>query len=77
MIEADDKLVDGITFRNVLILTTCVRKDDDKFYAQLYLEEALIGIKNNLIDFNIDMYLTIDSVIDDKIWLELVGIILL
>ena len=41
MIEADDKLVDGITFRNVLILTTCVRKDDDKFYAQLYVEEAL------------------------------------
>ena len=37
----DDKLPDDITFKNVLILMTCVIKDDDKFYPQPFLEETL------------------------------------
>ena len=41
MIEADDKLVDEITFKNAVILIRCFRKDDDKFYAKLYADEAL------------------------------------
>ena len=39
--DSDDKLPDDITFKNVVILMICVIKDDDKFYPQLFLEEAL------------------------------------
>ena len=35
-----DKLPDYITFKNVLILITCINKDDEKFYPQIPLEEA-------------------------------------
>ena len=36
-----DELTDNITFKNVVILMTCVIKDGDKCYPQLFLEEAL------------------------------------
>ena len=39
--DSDDKLPADITFKNVVILMICVIKDGDKFYPQLFLEEAL------------------------------------
>ena len=42
LIDIDNKLPDGITIKNVVILMTCVGKDDDKFYPQIFLEEALL-----------------------------------
>ena len=44
LIETDDKLPDDITFKNDVILMTCVIKDDDRFYPQLFLEEEWIRI---------------------------------
>ena len=41
LINADDKLSDDITLKNDVILMACVIKDGDKFYQQLFLEEAL------------------------------------
>ena len=41
LIDTDDKLPHNITLKNAVILTTCVIKDSDKFYPQLFLEEAL------------------------------------
>ena len=41
LIDADDKLSDDITLKNDVILMACVIKDGDKFYQQLFLEEAL------------------------------------
>ena len=38
MTDTDDKLEDDITSKNVVILMTCVRKDDDKYYPQTFLE---------------------------------------
>ena len=40
-IDADDKLSNDIIFKNIVILITCVITDDNKFYLQLLLEEAL------------------------------------
>ena len=40
--DTDDELSDDINFKNIVILMTCVIKDDDKFYPQLFLEEALL-----------------------------------
>ena len=40
LIDIDDKLPDGITFKKVVILVTCVIKDDGKFYPQLFLDYA-------------------------------------
>ena len=41
LIATEDKLLHGINFRNVVILMTCVVKDDDdKFYPKLVLEDA-------------------------------------
>ena len=37
--ETNDKLPDDITFKNDVILMTCVIKGDDRFYPQLFLEE--------------------------------------
>ena len=31
LIDTNNKLPDNITFKNVMILMTCVLKDDDKF----------------------------------------------
>ena len=44
MINTDDKSPDGITFKIVVMLMTCVTKDDRKFYPQLFLEEALLEV---------------------------------
>ena len=41
LIDADDKLPDDIALKNVVVIMTCVIKNDDKFYLQLILEEAL------------------------------------
>ena len=41
LIDADGKLSDDITLKNVAILMTCVIKDDGKFYPEIFLEEAL------------------------------------
>ena len=43
LIDTHDKLSDDIIFKNVAILITCIIKDSDKFYPQLYLEEALVA----------------------------------
>ena len=40
-IDADDKLSNDIIFKNIVISITCVITDDNKFYLQLLLEEAL------------------------------------
>ena len=39
LIDTDDKLPDYITL-NVVILTTCLIKDDNKLCPQIFLEEA-------------------------------------
>ena len=39
--DTNDKLPDYITLKNVVILITCVIKDDAKFCPQIYLEETL------------------------------------
>ena len=41
LIDTDDKVVDEIIFKNVMILMACVIKGDGKFYPQIFLEEAL------------------------------------
>ena len=41
LINTDDKLPDGITLKNAMILMTCVIKDGGNFYPQLVLEHAL------------------------------------
>ena len=41
LMDTDDKLLDDITWKNAVILVTCVIKDGNKFYPQLFLEEAL------------------------------------
>ena len=45
LIEADDKLPDNITLKNVVILMTCVIRDDGKFYPKLLLKEALLEVQ--------------------------------
>ena len=41
LIDTDDKFLDDIIFKNVMILMACVIKGDGKFYPQIFLEEAL------------------------------------
>ena len=41
LIDTDDKLPDGITLKNAVILMTCFIRDGDRFHPQLFLEEAL------------------------------------
>ena len=41
LINTNDKLPDDTTLKNAMILMTFVIKDGDKFYPQLFLEEAL------------------------------------
>ena len=41
LIDADDKLLNYITLKNVVIIMTSVVRDDGKFYSQLFLEKAL------------------------------------
>ena len=42
LIETDDKLSDYITLKIVVLLMTCVIKDDGKFSPRIFLEEALL-----------------------------------
>ena len=42
LIETDDNLADDVTLKSVVILTTCVMKNGDKFYPQIFLEEAFV-----------------------------------
>ena len=42
-INSHDKLCVEVTLKSVVILTLCFIKDDDKFYAQVLLEEALVA----------------------------------
>ena len=42
-IETDDKLPDNVTLKNVVKLITCVIKDNDKFYPQIFLEETIVA----------------------------------
>ena len=37
-VETDDKLPDDITLKNVVMLITCLIKDRDNFFSQLFLE---------------------------------------
>ena len=41
LIDIDDKLRDDITLKNVLKLMTRVKKNNDKFSEQFFLEEKL------------------------------------
>ena len=41
LIDTNDKLPGYITLKNVVILITCAIKDDNKFYSQIFLGEAL------------------------------------
>ena len=43
LIEKDDKLPDHITIKNVVILITCVIKDNGKFYPQIFLEASSVA----------------------------------
>ena len=50
MIDTDDKLPDYITL-NVVILTTCLIKDDNKLCPQIFLEEAFYNeLANQKVD---------------------------
>ena len=52
LIEADDKLPDNITLKNVVILMTCVITDDGKFYPKLLLKEALLEVQKLVSTFH-------------------------
>ena len=41
LIDTDDKLPDYITLKNIVVITTSVIKDDDKFYLHLLWEKTL------------------------------------
>ena len=43
LIETDNKLPDDIILKNVVILINCVIEDGDKFYSQIFSEEALVS----------------------------------
>ena len=43
LIGMDDKLPDDVTLKNFVILTTCVIKDGNKFYLQIFFKEALVS----------------------------------
>ena len=44
LFDADNKLADKVTLmKNAVILITCVIKDDDKLFLQIFLEEALVA----------------------------------
>lgn len=39
--DTDDKLPDDINLKDVMILMTCIIKDNGKFYPQIFLEKML------------------------------------
>ena len=42
-IETNEKLSNYITLKNFLMLVTCAIKDGDKFYSEIFLEEAFLA----------------------------------
>ena len=42
LIDTDDKFLDDITFKNVVIIMTCTINYGNKFSPQLFLEEGLL-----------------------------------
>ena len=42
LIDIDNKLPDDITLKNVVVLMTCVIKEGNRFYPQIFLE-ALVA----------------------------------
>ena len=42
LIETDDKLPDDISLKAVALLLTWLIKNENKFYLQIFLEEALL-----------------------------------
>ena len=43
LIDIDDKLSVDFTLKNMMILITCIIKNDGKFYPQIFLEEVLVA----------------------------------
>ena len=43
LIKTDEKLPNDVSLKNVVILITRVIKDDDKFYPQIFWEEASVA----------------------------------
>ena len=41
LVDTGDKFPDDITLGNVVILMTCIIKNGNKFYPQLFLEKTL------------------------------------
>lgn len=40
-IDTDDKLPNDIILKQVVITLTCLLKDDDNYYPQMFLDETL------------------------------------
>ena len=38
LIQTDDKLLDDVTLKNVVILIICAFKNDDSFYPRIFLD---------------------------------------
>ena len=45
LIDTDHKLADEVTLKNIVILISCVIKEFDNFYPQMFLEGALVAWK--------------------------------
>ena len=43
LIDTDHKLADEVTLKNIVILISCVIKEVDNFYPQIFLEGALVA----------------------------------
>ena len=43
LIDIDDKSSVDFTLKNMVILITCIIKNDGKFYPQIFLEEVLVA----------------------------------
>ena len=39
LVDMDAELLEDIAFKNVMILMTCPKKDDDKYYPQIFLRK--------------------------------------
>ena len=60
LIDTEKSLAYEVTLKNVMISISCVVKADDKFYPQIFLEQALAALK---------------LMRNTKIWLEVVKIV--
>ena len=60
LIYTEKRLAYEVTLKNVMILISCVVKADDKFYPEIFLEEALAAWK---------------LLRNTKIWLEVIKIV--